>query len=307
MSDRAFVVERIEQLEVIDGSLLHQRELMSPYVWRAKEGELHILIRAVPQPGDGDRITGRIWHGVGANDGLAFRMDAESLLTPGPDTFDIMGCEDPTLVPTSEGCILYYTGLDQDLNAEMLYAAGPDIRSLEKRGRVFQSGKTQNNTKEATVCITKDGEWRLFYEFAHDEASLIGVAVGKGPTGPWSEYSEPFAPRPDRWDNWHISTGPILYDRPDRPVMFYNGASRDAVWRIGWVELSRDCLEVVDRGVEPLFEPPEGVKHRDIAFASSLVAEDGWIWLYFSVDDRELYRATLLRTDGSASTGKSYP
>ena len=91
------------------------------------------------------------------------------------------------------------------------------------------------NTKEATVNRTADGHWRLFYEYAQDDASRVGLAIGGDVCGPWQERPTPFMPREKNWDNWHLSTGPLLVDQPDRPVMFYNGATRDARWRIGWV------------------------------------------------------------------------
>ena len=38
--------------------------------------------------------------------------------------------------------------------------------------------------------------------------------------------------------------------------MFYNGATQDARWRIGWVAFNSDCTRVVGRGIEPLVVPP---------------------------------------------------
>ena len=157
---------------------------------------------------------------------------------------------------------------------------------------------SEGNTKEATVQQTADGHWRLFYEYAADEASRIGLAVGPGVAGPWAEQSTPFMPRDNSWDNWHLSTGPLLVDDPDMPVMFYNGATHDARWRIGWVAFDRDCSRVVDRGIEPLITPPpaEDRGATDIAFAASVVVVDGAIWLYYSLEDRKLSRALLRRS-----------
>ena len=80
--------------------------------------------------------------------------------------------------------------------------------------------------------------------------------------------------------------------------MFYNGATHDARWRIGWVAFDRKLTRVVDRCIEPLITPPP-VPDRtasDIAFAASVTSRDGEIWLYYSLEDRRLSRARLKRS-----------
>jgi hypothetical protein len=77
--------------------------------------------------------------------------------------------------------------------------------------------------------------------------------------------------------------------------MFYNGATQDARWRIGWTAFDAEYKEVVDRCVEPLIAPPPSADRMatDIAFAASLVFGGSHIWLYFSRADRALFRATI--------------
>jgi len=115
--------------------------------------------------------------------------------------------------------------------------------------------------------------------------------------GPWTEQPTPFMPRLNSWDDWHLSTGPLLTSDPDIPVMFYNGATQDARWRIGWVAFDRDCRTVVDRCIEPLLTPPPLADRSaiDIAFAASVIVENGQVWLYYSLEDRRLARARLRR------------
>ncbi len=80
--------------------------------------------------------------------------------------------------------------------------------------------------------------------------------------------------------------------------MFYNGATPKTRWRIGWIAFDAECTRVVARGEEPLFDlaPPMGA--TDIAFAASCVETDGGdaLWLYYSVADKDLFRATLRRS-----------
>src|SRR5690606_7326022 len=132
---------------LVDGpEELLRGDLMSPFVWRTPADELAVLLRALPHPWAPGDPTGRIWYGQCSGDGLRFRMDGKPLLEPGPGPLDIGGCEDPTVVPTGEESVVYYTGLDERGDGQMLYAAGPDIRHLEKRGVALASSKTERNT-----------------------------------------------------------------------------------------------------------------------------------------------------------------
>jgi len=105
-----------------------------------------------------------------------------------------------------------------------------------------------------------------------------------------------FEARPDQWDAWHLSTGPIIISDPERPVMFYNGATQDAHWRIGWIAFNAEYTRVVARGGAPVIVPPkpEG-DATDIAFAASAVEVDDTIFLYYSIADKDMVRAVLRR------------
>jgi hypothetical protein len=132
--------------------------------------------------------------------------------------------------------------------------------------------------------------------------------------GPWHEQPQPFAPRADCWDDWHLSTGPLLTHDRDYPVMFYNGATRDAHWRIGWVVFDCNYSRIVARCEEPLIVPPVPNPHDqaavDIAFAASCVVPETApqrssssdqapanpeFWIYYSIEDRALERAVCRR------------
>jgi hypothetical protein len=168
--------------------------------------------------------------------------------------------------------------------------------SLEKRGIALPNSKSETNSKEATVLRSRDC-WHLLYEYSCSGHSLISLTVGEGPAGPWHEQPDPFGLRPDKWDSWHLSTGPLLRSDPERPVMFYNGSNRAVDWGIGWVVLSPDLGTVVERCDGPLIAPPPDPSGpRDISFAASVVDTEGTIWLYYSRNDRELKRATIRQT-----------
>ena len=294
-----FNVKAIDEITLEGPPALMARNFMSPYVWADPEHGFGIMVRAVVRPGEEFTDTGLIWGGW-SRDGRRFQMlDAPSIV-PGPEPHDAGGVEDPTVMRLDDGSFLvYYTGVLADrTHGELSYASGPSIDRLSKSGVALASSKSEGNTKEATVCATADGGWRMFYEYAADEASRIGLAIGSDVAGPWTEQPTPLMPREDSWDDWHLSTGPLLIDDADMPVMFYNGATHDARWRIGWVAFDREYRSVVDRGIEPLITPAPSPDRSasDIAFAASVVTPDDEIWLYYSLQDRRLARARIRRS-----------
>lgn len=293
-----FNVKAIEDVTIEGPPELMARDLMSPYVWREPDGRYAMMVRAVVPQGQELTDTGVIWSGW-SEDGRHFRMLDRPSIVPGPGDHDAGGVEDPTVVRTDRGYVVYYSGVLSDhSHGELSYAAGPSLDALTKSGVALASSKSEGNTKEATVDRTADGGWRLFYEYAADEASRVGLAVGPDVAGPWDEQPTPFTPRTDSWDDWHLSTGPLLTDDPSTPVMFYNGATRDARWRIGWVAFDADYTRVVARGIQPLVTPPpvDDRSATDIAFAASVVVAEGAIWLYYSLEDRRLARALIRRS-----------
>jgi predicted GH43/DUF377 family glycosyl hydrolase len=293
-----FSVESVESLKLVSDKALSDSDLMSPFVWKQPDGLFGLMVRSVPKVMSPSGVTGAIFHGVGS-DGVNFEMSGEPCLAPGPGALDVGGCEDPTVVIVEGEYVVYYTGVDQTRSSgQMLYATGPDPRHLTKRGVAMASSKTEGNVKEATIDRTAHERWRLFYEYARNDASLIGLAIGKGVAGPWIEHSEPLKPRPDCWDSWHLSTGPLLTTDKSRPIMFYNGATRDARWRIGWAAFDRDCKTVVDRCIEPMIVPPPPSERTgiDIAFAASVIQDRGRIYLYYSLADKTLHRSLIRRS-----------
>jgi predicted GH43/DUF377 family glycosyl hydrolase len=294
--NEAFELVTIEPIIVDGPAEMLGNDLMSPYVWRNPEGGLSVLLRLVPNPWHAGDKTGRIWYGACTENGLKFQMDERPMISPGPGPLDIGGCEDPTVVPTGKDCVVYYTGLDDHGNGQMLFCEGPDVRHLTKRGVALASSKTERNTKEAAVERTSDGQWRLFYEYSRGRQSRVGLAHGPGPRGPWEEKEDPFHTRPECWDGWHLSTGPLLMTDPDAPVMFYNGANRDWEWAAGWIVFDRSCTSVVARSEKPLVPAPShGNEGRNISFAASAIQTENDIWLYLSQNDRKLFRALIKR------------
>ena len=293
-----FAVEEVQNVVLNAPPALADRDLMSPFVWQEPGGRFGIMVRAVTRRGAAMTDTGVIWAGW-SDDGVTFQMLDHPSIVPGPDEKDVGGVEDPTVIQMEDGSyVVYYTGVAADMaHGEMFYAVGPAVDQLTKTGVALASTKSMGNTKEATVDRTADGRWRLFYEYAADEASRVGLAVGPRVDGPWEEQPTPFMPREDGWDNWHLSTGPLLMDVADMPVMFYNGATHDARWRIGWVAFDRDLTRVVDRCIQPLLTPPPVADRTDtdIAFAASVVVEGAAIWLYYSLEDKRLSRARIRR------------
>jgi predicted GH43/DUF377 family glycosyl hydrolase len=294
-----FAVDAIDvvQLDIArapDG-LLAGHDLMSPYVWPA-EGRLRLLVRVLKNPLEPADPTGLIYKGE-SDDGLFFTMDREPVIAPGRDFVDAGGVEDPTVVIGDEPHLMvFYTGVDAKREqGSLLVATGPDLKHLTKDKVLLKAPEGEGNIKEATVVQGADGRYRMFYEYAKDRASRIGLAVADKLMGPWDVVEDPFTVREKLWDNWHLSTGPILAREGQPPVMFYNGATADARWRIGWIAFDENYTRVVDRCLEPLLVPPPPKERAgiDIAFAASCLDRAPDIHLYYSLEDRLLRRALV--------------
>jgi predicted GH43/DUF377 family glycosyl hydrolase len=296
-----FAIEKIDvvQLDIARAPdvLLAGHDLMSPYVWEA-EGRTRLLVRVLKNPLGPTDPTGIIYGGQ-SDDGLFFRMERQSVLEPGPDEVDAGGVEDPTVVIGHEPHLMvFYTGVEaKRVQGSLLVASGPGLKHLTKDKVLLKAPVGVVNIKEATVARGADGRYRLFYEYARDNASRIGLALSDSVMGPWKAAPDPDGVREQSWDTWHLSTGPILARPGEPPVMFYNGATADARWRIGWVAFDENYSCVVDRCIEPLLvpPPPEERAGTDIAFAASCLDHPSGIQLYYSLEDRVLRRAIVRR------------
>lgn len=293
----AYSVERLDDVALSAGSVVEGMDLMSPFVW-CEGGRYRMLVRGVPQPLLPSDPTGLIAGGSSA-DGLTFQMDKGLAITAGPLEADAGGCEDPTVLKTANGRhLVYYTGVDAArAQGALILAEGADLDALVKREVALKAPPGEGNIKEATLASAADGTWRLFYEYAAQGASRIGLASGPRPDGPWKVLPDPFGIRDDSWDNWHLSTGPMTMLPGEDPVMFYNGATHDARWRIGWISFDPGFTRVTGRGLEPLLVPPPARDRTatDIAFAASTVMVGDRIALYYSLEDRILRRALIRR------------
>lgn len=272
--------------------------VLSPFVWNDGE-RFHLLVRAVPRRDDEPRLKmAEIWHGL-SSDGYHFDMAIAPTLFPGPDLADLDGCEDPTVVMGETMLRAWYTGYNhKEQTGRLLLARGPDVERLTKAGMALDSTPEFTNPKEATVARAGTDRWRMFFEYAREGASLIGQASAGDLDGPWSDIDQsPIGPRPERWDCWHLSPGPIVGQESSRPTMFYNGATQDAKWRIGWATFDRTLTKLVERCEEPLICPQSMLANgaTDIAFAASAVEQDRAILLYFSESDQDMRCATVER------------
>jgi beta-1,2-mannobiose phosphorylase / 1,2-beta-oligomannan phosphorylase len=281
-----------EAIETRAGEPLASFYQLSPFVWR-QDGALHAMIRAVPHDENPAKKIAQIYYGV-SPDGLVFEMDARPAIAPGPGVDDRDGCEDPTVAVVAGNTYVYYTGWNEArLSGVLMLASGSDARHLQKRGVALASQADRLNPKEAEIALARDKTWHLFFEYAAGNRSCIGRARSNDVAGPWQVGDPPFERREAAWDSWHLSTGPVVAI-DDGAVMFYNGATSSAKWRIGWICFDRDYRRVVERCDGPLVTPPQPKEDEtDIAFAASAVTDGDLIRLYYSVADQHMRRASL--------------
>ena len=294
-----FEVVSITPMTMTRHNRLANMYVLSPYVWRDADG-FHLLIRAVPRRDDEPRLKmAEIWYGTSA-DGRHFDMGEAPVIFPGPDLADLDGCEDPT-VDVRDGLVrVWYTGFNQKQEAgRLMLARGPSVAKLAKAGVMIDTRPPRYaNPKEATLVTLDEQRWRLYFEYARDGASLIGQADSSDLDGGWENAADaPLTPRPEGWDCWHLSAGPVVGDGGNHPVMFYNGATQNAQWRVGWAAFDKHYTTVVARSDDPLIVPDTvGDGATDIAFAASAVETDEGILLYFSQSDQDLRCALIRRT-----------
>lgn len=282
---------------------------LSPCVWRERD-RYSLLVRIVNHSDNPSEKIARIHYGESA-DGLRFTLDDKPVVAPGPDipgSYDSGGCEDPTVAFDDGTYYVYYSGWNEHMKrGELLLASGFELHELCKQGIALPSREAAANPKEATIVRAPDGTWRLFFEYAHDDRSTIGIARSASPAGPWEVLPPLFGPRAEGWDSWHLSTGPIADSNTSSPVMFYNGATQSAQWRVGWIVFDADYTRVVARSEQPLVLPhiKRNNDDSDIAFAASAIEADGVIYLYYSVSDQYIMRATVARIDNDSSAAAS--
>ena len=295
-----FALERTEELSFTSAAALAPMYKLSPYVWREAE-DCRLFLRVVNADADPAKKVARIHAGRSA-DGLHFALDPTPAIVPATDpaAADSGGCEDPTVARVGETYYVYYSGWNEHRKeGSLMLAAGPDLHGLAKRGVALASTAAVRNPKEATIVRAADGRWLLFFEFARENRSWIGVAESEDVAGSWRVLPEPFEMRDGAWDEWHLSPGPIV-ETERGPVMFYNGATKSAAWRVGWALFDPGYRRVHARGDAPLVGPGDrrAAEDTDIAFAASALMDDERIRLYYSIADRYCMRATVRQNAG---------
>jgi predicted GH43/DUF377 family glycosyl hydrolase len=286
-----YQIKHIEPLIIKCSEPLSGMYKLSPFVWTEK-GWFKILLRAVNPSQDPKQKVARIYYGT-SRDGLTFKMSDTPVIVPGTNVYDKDGCEDPTLVFADDQYFIYYSGWNQTEEVgQLLLSKGSSIETLKLAGVAIPSQKGYRNPKEATVYQLPNKEWVLWFEYADDDRSKLGMAKSSTESGPWKIIGEYMQPG-NEWDNYHLSAGPIVKNGNEGSVMFYNGANEKAHWRIGWVEMDGDG-NVTNRSTSPLITPTKPKKDEtDIAFAASALMEHNEIWLYYSVADSKVMRAII--------------
>ncbi|MDQ6720703.1 MAG: hypothetical protein M3003_07910 [Candidatus Dormibacteraeota bacterium] len=223
-------------------------------------------------------------------DGKRFTARKAPVLTPAPS---LMGLEDPTIVRHGGDYVVFYTGWSGWSRgiASLLWASGSSLDALTPQGTAIAPLPPQRFVKEAEYH--RGLLWCEVDTLDPHERSRIAATRSDSPRGPWPQPVVVAEPRPDHWDSVNLSTGPLI-EHEERLFMFYNGMVQtddpDFVHaaRIGLLELDRGTGMILGRSSSPMLEPPAGGR---IAFAASIARD----LLYYTVDDREIWAASLDR------------
>ena len=276
--------------------------VLSPFAVRRRE-RYEMLLRLVNRDDDAAKKISRI-HYATSDDGLAFDVGAEVIAPGGPDDPDGAGCEDPTVARDGDSYTVFYSGYNaRAQRSSMLAATGPALGQIRKAGMVLLPDAAYANPKEAALIATPRG-FRMFFEYARDGASHIGVADALNLGGPWTYGASPIRQRADAFDSWHLSPSSAVRRADGTHVLFYNGASKKTDWRINYALLDENATVVLDRPQAPLLAP-FGLEDgdTDIAFAASAVVDSSaGVSLYYSLADRKPYRSQLCVADAVADS-----
>jgi len=268
---------------------------MSPAVIKATLGYQMLYRRVLDRVGDASTESEYEDRSVIAladsSDGLQFIARETAALTPPKD---LIGLEDPTIVPYDDEFLVFYTGWSgwAASIASLLWARGPSLDSLVPKGLAIAPTPPEHFIKEAEYH--RGLLWCELDFIETHEHSRIAVTQAATPLGPWPHPRIIAEPRRSHWDAVNVSTGPLI-EQAGRLYMFYNGMVRTDdpnfvhAARIGLLELNRETGDVLRRSSAPVLEPPSGSR---IAFAASIAADI----LYYTVDDREIWAARLDRS-----------
>lgn len=280
------------EIEIERPEELASHYTLSPYVLRSTEG-FAVLLRLVNRSDDAEKKVSRVHAGT-SGDGTTFVLGATPVVEPDDMMEDSGGCEDPTVVAADGQYAVFYSGYSRKTRASyMLGATGSKLERLTKQGLVFADPAYQN-PKEAAVVATSTG-YRMFFEYAADGRSKIGVADAPALGGPWTFAPTPLEARAGCFDAYHMSPASTVRLNDGRVVLFYNGSTQKIAWRIDWAILNADATEILERSDEPLISPQDIEDgDTDIAFAAStVIVEPNVVWMYYSVSDRILKRGTI--------------
>ncbi|HVA28996.1 MAG TPA: hypothetical protein VNF68_12505, partial [Candidatus Baltobacteraceae bacterium] len=169
---------RLDEVTYMCSDELAAMYKLSPFVWR-EDDHFELLLRVVNHSDIPSEKVARIHHGSSL-DGVRFSLDETPVIAAGPDvpnSDDSGGCEDPTVACVDGVYYVYYTGWNEHLKrGELLLAVGTEPSALQKRGIAVGSTARTANPKEATIVQVLDGSWRLFFEYARENTSKIGIA-----------------------------------------------------------------------------------------------------------------------------------
>ncbi|WP_082391424.1 glycoside hydrolase family 130 protein [Thermococcus sp. EP1] len=217
-----------------------------------------------------------------SKDGINFKKYPQPVIYPTlPE--ERMGCEDPRIVKINDTYYMTYTAFDGS-TARLAIASSKDLIHWEKHGIVFPEWPWTKSGAILPVKINGSyimffGDWKIWIAYSKD--LIHWKADWKNPI---------LEARLKMFDERLVEPGPppILTDRGI--LLFYNGASWEKGYSVGWVLLDpSNPYRVIARSDEPIFEPQllwEKVGNvPNVVFAEGLVRYKGkWIMYYGATD-----------------------
>ena len=229
----------------------------------------------------------------------------EPIFGPDPDSeYEVMGVEDPRISKIGKSYYMMYMAAskyptltkvpvhprDAEWRVRVSLAKTADFESWSRYGMVI----SHIDSKDAALFPEK-----IENNFCLLHRVMPQVRIAVAPDGRnYKERGPVFGPREGMWDEGWVGVGAPPMKCPYGWVLFYHGADRERVYRLGIALLDvHDPSLVVARTAEPVLEPAESYEKegrvKNVVFTCGAMEDTDKYWVYYGGADTVIGVASI--------------